>query len=47
VSYSQRERVKAYLSRQAEHHRCVSFQEEFIAFLERHGIEYDERHLWD
>ena len=47
VSYSHLERVKAYLSRQAEHHRLVTFQEEFIAFLVRHGIEYDERHIWD
>jgi REP element-mobilizing transposase RayT len=47
VSYPHRERVKAYLSRQAEHHRGVTFQEEFIAFLERHGIAYDERYLWD
>ncbi len=46
VSYSHVGRVKAYLGRQAEHHRGVTFQEEFIAFLQRHGIEYDE-HLWD
>jgi REP element-mobilizing transposase RayT len=47
VSYSHLARVKAYLSRQAEHHRTVTFQEEFIAFLQRHGIGYDERYLWD
>src|SRR5437868_6814778 len=47
VSYSHLDRVKAYLSRQAEHHRRITFQEEFIAFLQRHGIEYDERYLWD
>jgi REP element-mobilizing transposase RayT len=47
VSYSHREKVRDYLSRQAEHHRRVTFQEEFIAFLKRHGIAYDERYLWD
>ena len=47
VSFSHLDRVKAYLARQAEHHRRVTFQEEFIAFLKRHGIEYDERYLWD
>ena len=47
VSFSHLDRVKAYLSRQEEHHRRVTFQEEFIAFLKRHGIEYDERYLWD
>lgn len=47
VSHSHLERVKTYLSRQAEHHRTMTFQEEFVAFLERHGLAYDERYLWD
>jgi hypothetical protein len=25
----------------------VSFQEEFIDFLKRHGIAYDERYIWE
>ncbi len=47
VSHSHREKVRDYLSRQAEHHRTQTFQEEFLAFLRRHEIEYDERYLWD
>ncbi|MFO0950579.1 MAG: IS200/IS605 family transposase [Isosphaeraceae bacterium] len=47
VSASHVERVRAYLSRQAEHHRARTFQEEFVAFLQRYGIAYDERYLWD
>jgi REP element-mobilizing transposase RayT len=47
VSYSHRDKVRNYLSRQAKHHRKVTFQEEFLAFLKRHEIEYDERYLWD
>jgi REP element-mobilizing transposase RayT len=47
VSYSHLDRVNAYLSRQAEHHRRITFQHEFLAFLQRHGIEYDERYVWD
>jgi REP element-mobilizing transposase RayT len=47
VSHSHREKVRAYLSRQAEHHRTVTFQDEFLAFLRRHGIAYEERYLWD
>jgi REP element-mobilizing transposase RayT len=47
VSYSHLEQVKAYLARQAEHHRTMTFQEEFRAFLERHQIAFDERYLWD
>ena len=38
--------VKAYIARQDEHHREVSFEEEFRSFLAEHGVEYDERYLW-
>lgn len=47
VSSSHRKKVRAYLSQQAEHHLRMSFQEEFIAFLKRHEIPYEERYLWD
>jgi REP element-mobilizing transposase RayT len=47
VSYSHLERVKLYIARQAQHHRRTTFQEEFVAFLRRHRIEFDERYLWD
>jgi putative transposase len=47
VSYSHIDRVKRYLESQSEHHRTVTFQEEFRAFLERHQIKFDERYLWE
>jgi REP-associated tyrosine transposase len=47
VSYSHLDRVKAYLARQAKHHRRRSFKEEFIQLLDRHDIDYDERYLWE
>lgn len=47
VSHSNLESVKQYIARQAEHHRVKTFQEEFVEFLKRHDIEYDERYLWD
>ena len=37
----------AYIQRQTEHHRTRTFQEEFVAFLKKHGIDYDETTLWD
>ena len=37
----------AYIGRQREHHGRVTFEEEFRAFLERNGIEFDERYAWD
>jgi putative transposase len=39
--------VERYIENQREHHRTKTFQEEFVEFLKRHGIEYDDRYLWD
>jgi REP element-mobilizing transposase RayT len=47
VSKSNASDVIKYIQTQEEHHRKISFQEEFIAFLRRHGIEYDERYIWE
>jgi REP element-mobilizing transposase RayT len=47
VSKSHEEHVKRYISNQGEHHRKVSFEEEVLAFLKKHGIEYDPRHVFD
>ena len=46
VSQSAREDVKRYIAGQEEHHRRMTFREEFLALLERHGVEFDERYLW-
>ena len=45
VSQSNVEQVRRYIEQQEEHHRQISFDEEFIEFLERHGICYDKRYL--
>lgn len=47
VSQSNVEDVTTYIANQDEHHRRRTFQEEFRLLLERHGIEYDERYVWD
>lgn len=46
VSKSNLPEVIRYVEAQPEHHRHKSFQEECRAFLDRHGIEYDERYVW-
>jgi putative transposase len=46
VSYSNLAAVESYIRGQAEHHRTTTFQEEFLAFLKRHDIAFDERYLW-
>jgi hypothetical protein len=35
-----------YILRQEEHHRKHTVQEEYLEFLRRGGVEYDERYLW-
>jgi REP element-mobilizing transposase RayT len=47
VSVSLLETVRAYIANQREHHRVRSFQEELRGLLEKHGVEYQERYLWD
>ena len=47
VSASNRNAVIEYIASQEEHHRGISFQEEYLAFLNRHGIEYDERFVFE
>ena len=47
VSQSNVEAVKLYVANQKEHHRQMSFKEEFIELLKRHGIPYKEEYLFD
>jgi REP element-mobilizing transposase RayT len=47
VSKSALEDVRTYIANQEEHHRHVSFQEEYLAFLKRHEIDYDPRFVFD
>jgi putative transposase len=46
VSLSGAVEVMEYIRRQEEHHRRMTFQEELVAILKKHGIEYDERYVW-
>jgi putative transposase len=39
--------VAEYIAQQETHHRAVTFQEEFRQLMESHGIEFDERYVWD
>ena len=47
VSESQCEKVRAYILNQEVHHRKRTFEEEFIAMLERHKITYDLRYVFE
>ncbi len=41
------ERTIEYINTQQEHHRKMDFKQEFVLFLRKHGVEYDERYIWD
>ena len=45
VSQSVMPWVVSYVEAQKEHHKRVSFRDELIALLKRHGVAYDERYL--
>jgi REP element-mobilizing transposase RayT len=47
VSESNVPAVCRYIATQEEHHRTRSFQEEFVAFLKKNKIAYDERYIWE
>ena len=47
VSESRVESVVEYIRTQPEHHRKMTFQDEFVMLLKKHRVEYDERYLWD
>ena len=46
VGISQQGNTIAYINGQAEHHRKRGFEEEFLAFLKKHGIEFDPKYVW-
>ena len=47
VSESNVATVKRYIENQSKHHRKMTFQDELRALLTRHGVEFDERYVWD
>jgi len=47
VSVSQLDKIVKYIQNQPEHHQNLSFQEEFVALLKKHNVQYDERYLWE
>jgi REP element-mobilizing transposase RayT len=47
VSQSKVEEVGRHIENQEAHHRTMTFQDELRELFKRHGIEYDERYVWD
>jgi REP element-mobilizing transposase RayT len=47
VSRSEADRVIKYIRNQEKHHRRTTYQDEVRQFLKRHGMECDERYMWE
>ena len=47
VSPSQIDSVLEYVDNQQGHHRGRTFQEEYRELLRKHGVDFDERYVWD
>jgi REP-associated tyrosine transposase len=47
IGQSQLASIRRYIATQEEHHRKLSFQDEFRGFLRKYELEYDERYVWD
>lgn len=47
VSQSQVGAVRQYIQGQEEHHRRMSFQDEFLALLKRHGVQFDPKYVFE
>ncbi|MCD6112553.1 MAG: transposase [Bacteroidales bacterium] len=47
VSPSLHDKTKRYIKNQEEHHKKISFKEEYLLFLKEYGINYNEDFLWE
>ena len=47
IGQSQLEDLKRYIANQREHHRRITFQDEYRELLRRYNIAFDERYVWD
>ncbi len=47
VSQSNVPEVRKYIESQEEHHRQISFQDEYRKFLQKYQIQFDEKYVWD
>ena len=47
VDIGSMDRVRRYIANQEQHHNAVSFQDEFRAMLKEHGLECEERYIWE
>ena len=47
ISRTHLDKLITYISNQAEHHRHVSFQDEYRSLCKKNGVDFDENYVWD
>ena len=47
IGQSQLADLRGYIATQREHHRRISFQDEYRRICEKYGVAIDERYVWD
>lgn len=47
IGQSAYELLRKYIQTQKEHHKKISFQDEYRAFLKKYHMAYDEKYMWD
>ena len=47
VNPAETDKVTEYIIAQYEHHGRKTFEEEYISFLKKYRVDYDERYVWD
>jgi putative transposase len=47
IGQSTYEDLRKYIQTQKEHHKNISFQDEYRAFLKKYRIAYEEKYVWD
>lgn len=47
ISVTHVDAAKAYIEHQEAHHKKITFQDEYRDLMNKHGIEFDERYVWD
>jgi REP-associated tyrosine transposase len=47
VSVSHLSETVDYINNQVEHHRTRTFQEEYVTFLKKHNLQFEDKYVWD
>ncbi len=47
VSPSKKDAVGNYIRNQFEHHQTLTLEQEYLEFLKKHEVEFDERYVFD